>query len=145
MVPQFNPPRLKWMMLSNTTEPFRKRGQTKPPQYYGAFYYLLDFDRSRFYILSQLGDKDYQTPDPSIVMIPLGSDVCREWRFYHIDIVEFSSYFCDGRGYTKIKPTIKEEISRNEFFSQYALGTLEGTFIATRDVKHLRKYLVKDK
>lgn len=132
-------------MRNNTTQPFRKQGQAKPPQYHRVFYYLLDFSRNRFYILSQSGDKDYQTPDPRIVMIPLGSSICLEYQFYHVDIVEFDRYFFDGRGYTETKTTIKEEISRNEFFSQYALGTLEGTFVATQDVEHLRKHLTKDK
>lgn len=130
-------------MLNNSIQPFRKQGQAKPPQYHRVFYYLLDFNRNQFHMFSQLRDKDYETPIPDNVMIPLGSSMCFKYRFYHIDMV-FSSYFYDGKGYTKIKPTIKEEISRNEFFSQYALGTLGGTFVATRDVEHLRKHLATD-
>ena len=133
------------MVVNNSIEPFRKQGQSKPPQYHRVFYYLLDFDRSQFRMMSQLSDKNYTASVPHIVMIPLGSSICLKYRFYYIDVSRTEHYFYDGKGYVEIKITIKEEISRNEFFSQYALGTLEGTFVATRDVEHLRKYLTKDK
>lgn len=131
-------------MPNNITELFRRRRQARPPQYHRVFYYLLDFDRNQFYMFSQLRDKDYETSIAKGVMIPLGSRMCLKYRFYHTSVSKTLSCSYDGKACVETKITIKEEMSRNEFFAQYALGTLEGAFIATQDVEQLRKHLAKN-
>lgn len=101
----------------------------KPPQNHGVFYYLLDFTGKLFFMIDQF-EQIHCRNSSRVGMFHLGK--CFEYRFYHVDI--------NGR-HIKTIVEIKEEISRNEFFSQYALGTLEGTFIAARDIIYLCKYL----
>lgn len=76
---------------------------------------------------------------PRVAMLHLSR--CFKYQFYRVTLTEVGFEFSNKRICTDIRIDIKEEMSRNEFFSQYALGTLEGTFIATRDVEYLRKYL----
>jgi len=106
------------------------------------FYYQLDFDHSVFYYVNK--KYHFYSVGQWVLMPRLNTDT--EFRIYRSDITKErltrKSYHQANIEYT-YHTEIKEEISRNEFFSQYALGTLEGTFIATRDVEHLRKYLVQ--
>jgi len=113
----------------------------KPSQDHNIFYYHLDFDHNQFYFIDKFKDPSH-SGGVQTIMFHLNND--SKFRIYHTDITNErlprKSYHQANVEYT-CYTVIKEEMNRNEFFSQYALGTLKGTFIATRDVKYLRKYL----
>jgi len=110
----------------------------KPPQDHSVFYCELDFTNKRFKMVDQFEDI-HDGGSPRVAMLHLSR--CFKYQFYRVTLTEVGFEFSNKRICTDIRIDIKEEMSRNEFFSQYALGTLEGTFIATRDVEYLRKYL----
>ena len=113
-----------------------------PYQCHTIFYYQLDIDHSVFYFVNK--EYHFHSSEKRILMIHLNNNP--EFRIYYIDVHKEpqprKSYHQVNIEY-KYHTEIKKEMSRNEFFSQDALGTLEGEFIATRDVEYLRKYLVQ--
>ena len=111
-----------------------------PPQDHSIFYYELDFSRNEFKMLDCFGAA-HRGHSPRVHMLHLSR--CFEYRFYRIQYIERSYQFSDGKGFTRMFAEVEEEMERNEFFSQYALGTLERNFIVTRDVKYLMEYLTQ--
>ena len=126
-------------MASNIIPRAPSKPLLKPPQDHDIFYYFLDFNRVRFYYVDKFEARCCSVT-PYDAMIYLSR--CPEYQFYYAHTREVHHLFADGKGYITSNLIIGEEmISRNEFFSQYALGTLEGVFIATRDREYLREYL----
>lgn len=111
----------------------------RPSTDHNIFYYFLDFDHNQWHWADKFGNTTH-SGTPCVAMLHLSR--CTEYQFYYTHRSEIYHQYGNGEGYTKVYLTVEERMmSRNEFFSQYALGTLEGVFVATRDVKYLREYL----
>lgn len=107
------------------------------------FYYWLDFARNEFYIVDRQYKDRYGGDSPHIIMPCLSE--CPKYHILYADVIEVRNSTKDintdklNLVQSTMRIRVGEEMDRNEFFSQYALGTLEGMFIATRDVKFLRQ------
>lgn len=112
----------------------------KPSQDHNVFYYKLDFTRNEF-ILYDKFEGICRSNTPRVWMVHLNR--CPEFRFYRIMRCMQLYEVADGKGYSKTVIKVIDKMKSNEFFSQYALGTLEGTFFATRDIQFLLKYLTR--
>ncbi|KKK76166.1 hypothetical protein LCGC14_2866360, partial [marine sediment metagenome] len=110
-----------------------KLNQTsKSPQDYSVVYYEIALANS--YVQVNLYRIQADHDDAKRILVQFDHDIqntmahlskCLKYHFYRVRKRNIFHSFPDGKGFDRIVTEIHKEMSRNGFFSQYALGTLE--------------------